>query len=523
MYLSQSLHRMLQQCPDMPLTIYGDRQRSVTQSCDRIARLAGALRGLGVSRDDRVAYLGLNSDRYHEYCCAVPWADAVLNPVNIRWSPAEIAYSLNDSQTNVLFVDETFASAADRVKAAGVALSAVIYCGDEACPPGMLDYEELIARSEPVADARRGEESIFGIFYTGGTTGKPKGVALSHTNVVTSALGLLAGQFLTAGARMLHALPMFHLGALGMWVTVNVAGVTHVIVPSFTPRGVAQAISEHRVTDALLVPTMVQMLLDDPDTGAFDLTSLRRLTLGAAPASDALFDRAKKAFPAVHLSQAYGMTEAAPAISMLPPSDHDDPSRHRSAGRALPHVEVRVVDADGAEVPRGQIGEVVVRGDNVMLGYWNRPEETAAALRDGWLHTGDLGQMDERGYLFIVDRLKDMIISGGENVYPAEVENALASHPAVSVAAVIGVPDDRWGERVHAVVVLRAGHVVTEDALREHCRAFIGGYKVPRSVQFVAELPLSAAGKVLRRELRARFTARGDNKQTQLPPTVDAQ
>lgn len=506
MYVTQSLHRMLRQSPDMPLTVFADRLHTVRQSVDRIARLASALQSIGVRRDDRVAFLGLNSDRYHEYLFAVPWADAAVNPVNIRWSAVEIAYSLRDSQTMVLLVDEAFAAAIPEIRAAGAELSTIIYCGEGLCPPGMLDYESLIAAAQPIADARRGGNALYGIFYTGGTTGQPKGVMLSHTNVMTSALGTLAtGRFLTNGGRILHAAPLFHLAAIGMWIAGNVAGSTHVVVSSFTPGGVAKAISDHRVTDVLLVPTMIQMLTDHADVAAFDFTSLRRLIYGALPISKALVERARRAFPATGFTQAYGMTELAPAATLLAPPDHENPELARSAGRALPHVEVRVVDQNDTEVPAGEIGEVVVRGDNVMLGYWNRPDDTAAAIRDGWMHTGDMAYMDVHGYLFIIDRLKDMIITGGENVYSTEVENALASHPAVATAAVIGVPDDRWGERVHAFIVLRPGTPPTEESLREHCRELIAGYKLPRSIEFVDGLPISGAGKVLKRELRERY------------------
>lgn len=517
MYATQSLHRMLQQCPEMPLTVFTNRQYTVRQSADRIARLAGALRNLGVHRDDRVAFLGLNSDRYHEYLYAVPWADAVLNPVNVRWSPAEIAYALEESRTTTLFVDDSFVATIPAVRAAGAEISTVVYCGEGSCPPDMVDYESLIATSEPLPDARRGDDALFGIFYTGGTTGRPKGVMLSHTNVMTSALGSLAtGQFLTDNGRILYAAPLFHLAAIGIWIAGNVAGSTHVIVPSFTPGGVAKAVGDHRATDLLLVPTMIQMLIDHPDTVRYDFSSLRNLIYGASPIPEAVLERAAEIFPATGLAQAYGMTELAPAATFLSPRDHENAALRRSAGRALPHVEVRVVDANEEEVPIGEIGEVVVRGANVMLGYWNRPDETAATVRRGWMHTGDMARMDKHGYLFIIDRLKDMIITGGENVYSAEVENVLAGHPAVAAAAVIGVPDDRWGERVHAIIVLRPGfearHQGLEGLLREHCRALIAGYKVPRSMEFVRELPISGAGKVLKRELRERYRSPAGNR-----------
>lgn len=267
----------------------------------------------------------------------------------------------------------------------------------------------------------------------------------------------------------------------------------------------AAAISEHKVTDVLLVPTMIQMLIEAPETADADLTSVQRVIYGASPISRAVLERARKRMESAAFIQAYGMTELAPVATLLTPADHEDPSLTRSAGRAAAHAEIAVVGPDDHELPRGQVGEVIVRGDNVMAGYWNKPEQTAAALRGGWMHTGDAGYLDDRGYLFIVDRLKDMIITGGENVYSAEVENALAGHPDVAACAVIGVPDARWGERVHAVVVLQPGREATGEQLREFCRSQIAGYKLPRSVAFVDALPISSAGKVLKRELRRQY------------------
>jgi acyl-CoA synthetase (AMP-forming)/AMP-acid ligase II len=506
MYLTQSLHRNLQQNPERPATIYRDRVRTVTESADRIARLAGALRALGVQLGDRVGMLALNSDRYHEYFYAVPWIGAALNPVNIRWSPTEIAYSLVDSGTRVLFVDDAFAPVIPALREQFPELETVIHCGEGELPAGSVSYEALIAEHAPVEDTRTGGDELLGVFYTGGTTGHPKGVMLSHDNVLTSALGGLAsGQMVSPRGQLLHAAPMFHLAAIGAWACGCLAGSTHVIVPMFAPADVTRAITEHAITDALLVPTMIQMLVDDPIAANSDLSSVRHLTYGASPISEALLERARKVFPTAGFTQGYGMTEMAPVVAILTADDHDDPALCRAAGRAAPHVEVRIVDPNGNEVPRGEVGEIVARGDNVMLGYWNRPQDTAAAVRDGWMHTGDGGRMDENGYIFIVDRIKDMIITGGENVYSAEVENALASHPAVAACAVIGVPDPDWGERVHAVVVLQSGQHATVNEIRTHCKMLIAGYKAPRSVDFVDALPMSGAGKILKRELRKQY------------------
>jgi len=512
MYLTQGLHRAVQQNPDGIMTIYGERATTFRQAADRVARLAGGLRGLGVQEGDRVAILALNSDRYSEYLLAVPWADAVLNPVNIRWSPAEIIYSFQDSGTSVLFIDDAFAPMLPAIRAAHEGLTAVIHCGDGPTPEGTLSYEALVAESEPIEDARRGGDRLAGLFYTGGTTGFPKGVMLSHANLFASTLGSIAtGYLFGPDGRYLHAAPMFHLADLAGWIAQTALGGTHVMIPAFDPVATMKVIAAHRITGSLLVPVMIQMLVDHPEITEHDLSSVEQIMYGASPIAQAVLERAMKVFPNARFTQAYGMTELAPVATLLGPDDHRD-GLLRSAGRSAPHAEVRIVDPEGNEVARGEVGEIAVRGDHVMLGYWNRPEETAAAIRDGWMHTGDGGYMDEQGYVFVVDRIKDMIVSGGENVYSAEVENAVAAHPNVAACAVIGVPDQEWGERVHAVIVCVPGTTVTVEEIREYAKGLIAGYKAPRTIELAETLPVSGAGKILKRELRKQYWGDADRQ-----------
>jgi acyl-CoA synthetase (AMP-forming)/AMP-acid ligase II len=506
--LTQGLHRAVQQHPHRAATVCAGRTRTWAESVDRIARLAGGLRGLGVADGDRVAVLSLNSDRYHEVLGATLWAGGVVVPVNLRWSVPEVAGSLAEVGARVLVVDDAFARLAPDLRAAVPTLEHVVLAGDAPAPDGTAALEQLVADSAPVPDARRGGSDLAGVFYTGGTTGRAKGVMLSHANLLTSALGGLAtGEFLGADAVLLHVAPMFHLADFGCWVAATVLADTHVMLPAFDPAAVLAAVAEHRVTDLLLVPTMVQLVADHPRVAEFDLSSVRRVLYGAAPMSEGVLSRVVKALPNARFLQCYGMTELSPGATALLAADHEDPVRRRSAGRAMPHAEVRVVGPDDEELPRGEVGEVVVRGGNVMLGYWDRPAETAEALRGGWMHTGDGGRMDEDGYVFVVDRLKDMIVTGGENVFSVEVESVLSQHPAVATCAVIGVPDETWGERVHAVVVPAPGTAPTLEELRAFCAERLGSYKLPRSVELVDGLPTSAAGKVLKRELRAPYWA----------------
>lgn len=510
MYLTQGLHRAVQQKPDRVAVRFGGRSRTFRELAERVARLAGALQKLGMDEGDRVAMLALNSDRYLEYQVAVPWGGGVLNPCNIRWSPAEILYALNDSGSTILLVDDTFCPVAEAIRKDAATLRELVYCGDGPTPAGMLNYEVLLDSAQPVPDAARRGEDLAGIFYTGGTTGFPKGVMLSHTNICSSGLALHAEGVADEDGSYLHAAPMFHLADIGISQPHWIQGNTHVVIPAFAPEAVLDTIERDRITSVLLVPTMIQMLVDHPAMKKpRDLGSLKTIVYGASPISEAVLERAMTALPGVEFFQAYGMTELSPVATVNPAWAHKPENRKRgklrAAGRASFCCEVRIVDGDDREVPRGTVGEVIARGPNVMQGYWNKPEQTAAAVRDGWMHTGDGGYMDEDGFVFIVDRLKDMIISGGENIYSAEVENALSQHPAVAASAVIGIPSEEWGEAVHAVVIAKPGASASPDELIAHCKSLIAGYKCPRSVEFREALPLSGAGKVLKTELRKPF------------------
>lgn len=503
MRLTTALHRAVQQDPDRELTIYRDRVRTVAESVDQVARLAAALGDLGATPGERFAILSLNSDRYHEALLAAAWSGAVVVPLNIRWALPENAFALRDAGARVLLVDDAFAPMVPRLREECEALTAVVHIGDGPTPEGCVGLEALLATQEPAADAGFGGQDLFGIFYTGGTTGAPKGVMLSHDNLMVNGLAALTTHRLIGTGRLLHAAPMFHLADVAAWNFGQLVGTTHVIVPMFEPVSVCRAIEQHEVTDTLLVPTMIQMLADHPETADHDLSGVRRIMYGASPMSEAVLERAMKVFTGADFTQAYGMTELSPVATLLLPEEHHDPVLRRSAGRAIAELEVRIVDAFDVEVPRGQVGEVAVRGDSVMLGYWNRDDETAAALRGGWMHTGDGAYMDARGYVFIVDRVKDMIVTGGENVYSVEVENVVAQHPSVASCAVIGVPDDAFGERVHAVVVLQPGASLTAEELTDFCRPHIANYKLPRTTEVVDALPMSGAGKILKRELRS--------------------
>jgi len=434
----------------------------------------------------------------------------VLVPINTRLAAPEVAFWLSDSECSALLVDENFAEVAASLRPQLPHLKRLVFMGEGATPQDMLDYETLINSSRPAPDAGASGDDLAALFYTGGTTGRSKGVMLSHRNIVANALNTAPALGLSDDLIYLHAAPMFHAADNAVNFVVTALGGTHLYMPRFEPGAFLKLVAQKKITATLIVPTMINMVVNHPDAETADTSSLKRVMYGASPMPEAVIRRAFEALPHTGFVQAYGQSEAAPCMTFLPADWHtlEGPKagKLKSAGRAAMGCEIAILDADDREAPRGEVGEICGRGDNVMLGYWRQPDLTEKALRNGWLHTGDGGYMDEDGFVYVVDRMKDMIVSGGENVYSAEVEQALYQHHAVAECAVIGVPHAKWGEAVHAVVRLKPGAEASEEGLIAHCHRLIAGYKAPRSVSFRdAALPLSGAGKILKTELRKPF------------------
>jgi long-chain acyl-CoA synthetase len=508
-HITQGIRRAAQVNRDGTATINGDRSHTWSAFTDRVARLAGALQALGLAEEGRVAVLAFNSDRYLEYFFAIPWAGGIIVPLNTRLASSELVYMLDDAEAEILVVDDVHKAMLPDITSNVSTIKHVILM-DDGPAGGRLSHEEILSAADPVADAGRGDDDIAGIFYTGGTTGLPRGVMLTHGNIVSNALAALLNMYEGERWTYLHSAPMFHIADCQWNVGVTLMAGTHVFMPKFAPEDMLRAVERYRVTHCALVPTMVNMLCNFDGRENYDASSLRGINYGGSPMPPAVIAKARKAFPDCRLFQGYGQTETSPNISMLPDKYHtlEGPlaAKIESAGQPVFTMEVRIVNPADEEVPLGAVGEIVTRGPNVMAGYWKRTEETATALRGGWMHTGDLGYMDEDGFVYIVDRLKDMIITGGENVYSAEVESVIYQHPAVGACAVIGIPDETWGETVHAIIVPRDGQSASIEEIIAFCRERIAGYKCPRSVEIRGEpLPMSGAGKILKRELRAPF------------------
>ncbi len=504
MRISQSLIRSAIVVPNQVATSFNGREQTYVELQNRVAKLAGALQNLGIKNEDRIALLMLTSDYSIELFYGIPWAGAVVVPLNIRLTVPELIYQLNNSGSKILVVDDTFAKMLPALQPGLETIEHIIFTGEGEAPAETLAYNDLIADASAVKDAGRGDDDTLGIFYTGGTTGTPKGVMITHNNMMHQCLAV--GYTLPREPlRWLTATPMYHVtGAIPAYATVFWSGI-HFLRSTFVPEDTITCIEEFNINITIMVPIMLNMVLHDPAMAEHDLSSLVTLFYGGSPMPVAVIEKARAILPGCNLYQVYGMTETTGGVTYLMPEDHV-PSREvvKSAGQPFVGSEVKVVDLNGNDAERGAIGEVVMRGPSVMKGYWKKPEVTLEVLRDGWMHSGDLGYMDEDGYIFVVDRLKDMIITGGENVYSVEVENAIYKYPGVALCAVIGVPDDTWGESIHASVLPAPGQTITAEDIMAHCKELLAGYKCPRSVEIRTEpLPLSGAGKILKHVLRA--------------------
>ncbi|MFN0112511.1 MAG: long-chain-fatty-acid--CoA ligase [Blastocatellia bacterium] len=509
MILNRVLRRAVRYFPNNTATIFNGQRQTYRELGRRVQALAAALSARGIQRNDHVAIYLLNSSQFLETVYACFEIGAVIVPLNTRLAADELVFIINDAECKAFITDNLLLPMAAGFKARLNGIEQFIAVGGG---EGFTDYETLLAEhanSSFSSTEATSDEELAGLFYTSGTTGLPKGVMLSHRNLWMNALHTLATRAPEPNLNFLHAAPMFHLATFPAVINITVNGGTHTILQRFDLKAMMELIESAQVSSTVLVPTMVNFLIHHPDFNKHDLSSLHRVTYGAAPMPVELLNRAMAVLPNVEFSQGYGQTESSPLLTSLSHQDHITNGDERllrrlaSCGRPVAGVEIEIQKDDGTFALAGEVGEVIARGPNVMMGYWKRPEETAATLRDGWLHTGDMGMADEDGYIYLVDRKKDMIISGGENVYSSEVENIVYQHPSVREAAVIGVPDDRWGEAVTAIVTLKPNTALTETELTEFCAARLADYKVPKRVEIREdELPKSGTGKIMKKELR---------------------
>ncbi len=505
--------------PDRTAVVFEGRRHTYAQLQERVGRLAAALARLGVGPGDRVAMLQVNSGATVETYYATARLGAIFVPLNFRAKQDELTYMLNTAEPHVLLVGGRYT---ELVKGIASRLSSLRhFIALEGRTEGWLCYEDLLSNTlpqDPEWEPQGGDEDTAVLMFTAGTTGFPKGVMLSHQSFTSYLLSNVSPPDPDMEERNLLSVPMYHIAGLQAMMAAVYGGRTLVVMRQFEPVEWMRLVQQERAQRAMMVPTMLKQLLEHPEFRRYDLSSLQVITYGAAPMPLEVIKRAVKEFPGVQFINAFGQTETASTITMLPPEDHvlegppevlEQKLKHlTSIGKPLEDVEVRIVDEEGKEVPVGVVGEIVARGPRIMKGYWKMDEATRHTIRGGWLYTGDLGYRDEDGYIYLAGRAKDFIKRGGEMIAPQEVEQVLMAHPAVDEAAVIGVPDDTWGERVRAVVALKPGRTATEAELIEHCRQRLASFKKPESVVFVPELPRNPLGKVLKRVLREQFGQR---------------
>jgi acyl-CoA synthetase (AMP-forming)/AMP-acid ligase II len=495
--------------PEVAAIRFQDRVVTYVELRDRCWRLSSALSRLA-KPGDRVAILSENCLEYTECYYGVPGAGMALTLLNYRLAPRELAYIIGDSAPRVLVVEPKYLPTIRQIRDQIPSVEHLVLIGGEA--EDCVSYDDLLATGEPSEPVYRpAETDLCWLLYTSGTTGLPKGAMLSHRNLMSAILNSMTCWEANPDEICMFTFPQFHVAGYVMPM-YHLRGYPVILLRNFDAGALLANVEAHRVTNTAMAPTMIAMLLEDPSTEKYDLSSLRRVGYGASAMPAEVLRRARRRWPGVGFSTGFGMTELAGNVMFMSPADHDRAADQgleilRSVGRQMPLARVRVIDEEGHDVPPNTPGEIVVKGDQVLSGYWRNPNATEKSFLDGWFRSGDVGRWDEDGYLYIVDRKKDMILTGGENVYPREVEEVLYEHPAVVEAAVLGAPDPKWGEKVVAVVCLRSGEGASGAELVAFCRERIASYKKPRHVVFVDALPKNASGKVLKRELRDQIAA----------------
>ncbi|MBI2165960.1 MAG: long-chain-fatty-acid--CoA ligase [Chloroflexi bacterium] len=500
--------------PEREALVFEGKRIAFERLAERSNRLAKAFQGLGVGMGHRVAVIQVNCGEHVEACFATAKADGVYVPLNFRAKADELAFMINDSEPSVLLVGKRYV---DVVRSIRPQLKSVKHLvALEEPVKGWVFYDELLEKSgaEEVFPSR-GDEDLFMLMFTAGTTGSPKGVMLTHNSFTSYILANVEPADPTIEEKNILTVPLYHIAGIQAVMAAIYGGRTLIVQRQFEAEDWMKLVQEERANRAMMVPTMLKQIMDHPSFHQYDLSSLQVITYGAAPMPLEVIKRAIKEFPGTRFINAFGQTETASTITMLPSEDHlleGSPEeverklkRLTSIGKPLPDVEVKIVTEEGKEAAVGEVGEIVAKGLRLMKGYWKREEATRETFRDGWLYTGDLGYTDEDGYIFLSGRAKDFIKRGGEMISPEEVEQVLMSHPAVDEAAVIGVPDVDWGERVRAIVVLKSGQMVREEELIEYCRQRLASFKKPESVVFAEELPRNPMGKVLKRVLREQY------------------
>ena len=503
-------------CPDRIAVVFEGKRYSFKDIAERVNRLANALTDLGIQKGDRVAILQVNCNQYPEAYYAVAKIGAIFVPLNFRAKQRELTHMLDNSGASALFVGERYVDVVNAMRPDLPLLKHFICI--EAKPEGMLNYDELLAQASPqevFTEISDDDNTV--LMYTAGTTGLPKGVPFTHNSFSVYVLGNVSPVDPEIEETNLLTMPLYHVAGIQAMLAATYGGRTLAMMKQFEVKEWLETVAREKANRVMLVPTMLKWVIDSPDFQKYDLSSLKVITYGAAPMPFEVIKKAMELLPNVMFINAYGGTETASTITTLSPDDHvisgtDEEKQKKlkrlssSIGKPLDDVEMKVVDEEDKEVPIGEVGEIVARGPRVMTGYWKDEEKTAKAFtKDGWLRTGDMGYMDEEGYFYLAARADDLIIRGGENISPEEIENVLYAHPAVEEVAVIGVPDPEWGQEPKAVVVLKPGKTATAEELIDFCRDKLAGFKRPRSVVFIDELPRTSTGKILKRVLREQY------------------